>query len=101
MVLVKAVVLQSEQFKEVTVNAIVELSNKQTNQVEDRFPLKSNYVFNYLFATVRGDRRALDANYLQTLNPSAVPFPSSEQMIYDAGEDIKLQLKGILNRMKW
>lgn len=101
MVLVKAVVLQSEQFKEVTVNAVVELFNLQSNQVEDRFPLKSNYVFNYLHATVRGDRRALDANYLKTLNPSAVPFPSSEQMIYDAGEDIKLQLKGILNRMKW
>ncbi len=101
MVLVKAVVLQSEQFKEVVVNAVVELKNLQTNQVQDRFPLNSKYVFNYLFATVKGDRRALDANYLQTLNPRAVPFPSSEQMIYDAGEDIKLQLKGILNRMKW
>lgn len=100
MVLVKAVVLQSEQFKDVTVTSVVEIKNLKTRQLVDRFPLNSTYTFNYLFATVRGDRRALDANYLRTLNPAAVPFPTTEQMIYDAGEDLKGQLKSILNRIK-
>ncbi|MDP5076492.1 MAG: hypothetical protein NWQ19_00295 [Nonlabens sp.] len=100
MVLVKAVVLQSEQFKDVTVTSVVEIKNLKTRQLVDRFPLNSTYTFNYLFATVRGDRRALDANYLRTLNPVAVPFPTTEQMIYDAGEDLKGQLKSILNRIK-
>jgi hypothetical protein len=97
--LVKAVVLQSEQFKEVTLKSMVAIKNLQTGQVVDRFPLNSTYAFNYLFATVQGDRRALDATYLRTLNPSAVPFPNTEQMIYDAGEDLKAQLKSILNRI--
>jgi len=99
MVTVRAVVLQSEQFKSVTVTSTVEITNLQTRQVMNRFPLNSTYNFNYLFATVQGDRRALDAVYLRTLNPAAVPFPNTEQVIYDAGEDLKAQLKSILNRI--
>lgn len=97
---VKALITQNEQLKDVTVNGVVVLSNTKTGQVIDRFPLKSTFVFNYLHGSVQGDRRAVDANYLRTLNPRAVPFPTTEQMIYDAGEDMKAQLKSILNRIQ-
>lgn len=98
---VKALVLQNEQFKNVTMQSVVEIKNLNTNQVLDRFPLETTFVFNYLHGTVQGDRRALDANYLRTLNPQAIPFPTTEQMIYDGGENLKAQLKSILNRIKY
>jgi hypothetical protein len=35
------------------------------------------------------------------VNQAAVPFPSNEQMVYDAGEDLKLRLKDIVVRHKF
>jgi hypothetical protein len=85
------------QFKATQVNGNVEYVNLTTNQLVDAFPVTSEFIFEHIYATSRGDRRALDTNLIPFLGRRAVPFPTEEQMIYDSGEDLKLQLKNIIN----
>lgn len=85
------------QFKSVQVTGNVEYVNLNTKQLEDAFPVSSEFVFEHIYATYRGDKRALDTDLLPFLDRRAVPFPTEEQMIYDTGEDLKAQLKRIIN----
>lgn len=85
------------QFKATQVTGNVEYVNLKTNQLVDAFPVSSEFVFEHIYATSRGDRRALDTNLIPFLERRSVPFPTEEQMIYDTGEDLKLKLKNIIN----
>lgn len=85
------------QFKTVQVTGNVEYHNLNTNQLADAFPVSSQFVFEHIYANASGDRRALENDLLRFLDLRAVPFPTEEQMIYDSGEDLKLQLKQIIN----
>lgn len=85
------------QFKSVQVTGNVEYVNLNTKQLEDAFPVSSEFVFEHIYASYKGDKRALDTDLLPFLDRRAVPFPSEEQMIYDSGEDLKAQLKRIIN----
>lgn len=85
------------QFKSTMVTGNVEYVNLKTNQLIDAFPIASEFVFQHIYATSRGDRRALDTNLIPFLERRAVPFPTEGQMIYDTGEDLKLKLKSIIN----
>tara|TARA_R110002167_G_scaffold63312_7_gene178856 strand:+ start:2106 stop:3287 length:1182 start_codon:yes stop_codon:yes gene_type:complete len=88
---------ESTQFKSVQVTGNVEYINLNTKQLVDAFPIASEFVFEHVFATSRGDTRALETTLLPFLNNRQVPFPTEEQMIYDTGENLKQQLKGIIN----
>ncbi|NNC49133.1 MAG: hypothetical protein HKO01_01180 [Flaviramulus sp.] len=85
------------QFKSTQITGNVEYVNLKTNQLVDAFPVTSQFIFEHIYATSRGDRRALDTNLIPFLDRRAVPFPTEEQMIHDTGEDLKLQLKNIIN----
>ncbi|HEX9600607.1 MAG TPA: hypothetical protein VF985_03880, partial [Mariniflexile sp.] len=88
---------ESTQFKSAQVAGNVEYIDVKNKQLVDAFPISSEFVFQHIFATSRGDRRALETTLLPFLNNHRVPFPSEEQMIYDTGEDLKAQLKQIIN----
>ncbi len=88
---------ESTQFKSAQVAGNVEYIDIKNKQLVDAFPISSEFVFQHVFATSRGDRRALETTLLPFLNNRQVPFPSEEQMIYDTGEDLKAQLKKIIN----
>ncbi len=85
------------QFKATQVTGKVEFVDLNTNQLVEAFPVSSEFIFEHIYATSSGDRRALDTNLIPFLERRAVPFPTEEQMIYDTGEDLKLQLKNIIN----
>ncbi|WP_238568455.1 hypothetical protein [Algibacter lectus] len=68
----------------------------KTNQVLQSFPVDSGFNFQNIYATYRGDKRALTTEDLQLIRSRKVPFPINEQMIFDTGEDLKLQLKNII-----
>ncbi|MBP0904201.1 hypothetical protein ACFSKN_08030 [Mariniflexile gromovii] len=88
---------ESTQFKSAQVTGNVEYIDLKNKQLVDAFPISSEFVFQHIFATSRGDRRALETTLLPFLNNRQVPFPSEEQMIYDTGEDLKAQLKKVIN----
>lgn len=98
---VRARLFQYRQFKTTQVVAAVVFKDLKSNQILDNFPIDSQFVFENMFATVRGDERALLKEDLVLLRNRQVPFPPNEQMIYDSGEDLKLQLKRIINSYKF
>ncbi len=85
------------QFKATQVTGNVEYINLNTNQLVDAFPVSSEFIFEHIYATSTGDRRALNTNLIPFLELRSVPFPTAEQMVYDTGEDLKLQIKNIIN----
>lgn len=89
------------QFKSCQVTAKVDYIDFRTNQLVDAFPVTSEFVFDYIYATYNGDKRACEENYYPYFNRKAVPFPSNEQMVYDTGEDLKAKLKGIITNNKF
>ena len=89
------------QFKTCQVTAKVDYIDFRTNQLMDAFPVTSEFVFDYIYATYNGDKRACEENYYPYFNRKAVPFPSNEQMVYDTGEDLKAKLKGIITNNKF
>ncbi|WP_124981285.1 hypothetical protein [Nonlabens xiamenensis] len=98
--LVRARIYENIQTKEAQVTASVNMWNTQTNQVLERFPLQNLFVFEHIYGTIEGDRRAIDDGYIRTFGPAAVPYPTDDQMIYDCAEELKADLKRILNRLK-
>jgi len=99
---VKARFLEFEQLKSTQVIADVVYIDSKSNTLLDTFTIDSEFVFENIFAKVRGDKRALNADDRKILNNNRrVPFPSNEQMVYDTGEDLKRKLKDIINSYKF
>ena len=85
------------QTKTAEVIADVVYIDTESNQPVDTFTINSGFVFEHIFARYKGDKRALDKDDKQLLSNRRLPFPSNEQMVFDTGEDLKIQLKGIIN----
>jgi hypothetical protein len=86
------------QEKLVSIIAQVDYVNLETDQKINDHKLDSQFLFLNTFATYDGDKRALNSDQAQLLKGQPVPFPTNEQMLYDAAEDIKNKLKSILQR---
>ncbi|WP_452223061.1 hypothetical protein [Lacinutrix chionoecetis] len=94
----KARFFEYNQLKSTQVVARVVYSDLKQNQVLESFPVNSEFLFNNLYATAKGDHRALTAEDLEILKNRRLRFPSNEQMVFDTGEDLKLKLKNIITR---
>ena len=101
MINVRCEVFQFTQFKSAAVIGQVAYTNVATNQLLSTFPIKSEFVFQHDYATYNGDKRALRKSFLDMIVLRAVQFPSNEQMVYDAGNDLKQRLKEIVRRNKF
>lgn len=89
---------QIAQSKSSKVDGQVKYVNLKSNQVFQVFPISSEFLFQHVYATHRGDKRALKSTYVDMLALRALPFPSNEQMVYDTGSDLKNKLKGIIQK---
>lgn len=89
------------QQKTAHVNGNVNFVDLRTRQSLNSYPLASQFVFEHVYANYTGDKRALETDLIALLDLTAVPFPSDEQMVYDAGEDLKARLKNIIVRHKF
>ncbi len=86
------------QFKAAQIGAKVSFTDLSNGQEINSYPLSSEFVFEHVYANYKGDKRALDTDLIPLLDIRSVPFPSNEQMVYDAGEDLKARLKSILTQ---
>ncbi len=98
MIKVTARIFESRQFKSSQIQAKIDYVDFRSNQLIQSFPLVSEFIFENIYATCKGDKRASDDNYYSYFDKRAVAFPSNEQMVYDTGEDLKIKLKELLNR---
>lgn len=98
---VTARIYEFRQFKSCLITAKIDYINFRSNQLLQSFPLTSEFVFENIYATYKGDRRASDDNYYSYFDRKPVAFPNSEQMVYDTGEDLKAKIKDIISRNKF
>jgi len=98
MIKVTARIFESRQYKSSQIQAKVDYVDFRSNQLIQSFPLVSEFVFENIYATCKGDKRASDDNYYSYFDKRAIPFPSNEQMVYDTGENLKIKLKELINR---
>jgi len=92
---------QFTQQKAAQVTGNVSYIDLRTKQQLNTYPLASEFIFEHAYANYDGDKRTLDNDLVALLDLAAVPFPSNEQMIYDAGEDLKDRIKNIIVRQKF
>ena len=98
---VRCELYQFTQFKSAKVTGIVKYVDLNTKQIIQSYPIESRFSFQHIYANFKGDKRALDASFLDLIRFRVVPFPTNEQMIYDAGQDLKEKLKSIISRNKF
>jgi hypothetical protein len=98
---VTARVTVTEQTKSVLVGGDVIYRNLKGGRDIERFPLSSEFIFENIFAKYRGDKRALLQEDKDLIRYDFVPFPSNEQMVFDAGTDIKIRLTEILQENRF
>jgi hypothetical protein len=98
--LIKATVniYEVRQFKSCQIAAKVDYIDNKSKQSIESFPISSEFVFENIYSTYKGDRRAADDNYFSYFDKKIVPFPTSEQMIYDTGEDLKSKINAVITR---
>jgi len=94
---VKARYFKFNQFKSTQVIADVIYTDLKSNQTLDAFLIDSEFIFENNYARFRGDKRALKRKDKDLLDHRHVHFPTDAQMVYDTGEDLKLQLKDIIS----
>ena len=97
---VRSRVLEFNQEKSVRLDAKVDYLPFQRNELLNSYPLTSRFVFSHSYCTHSGDSRALDEHYRRLVGLTYAPFPSNEQMIYDAGVDLKNQLKNVVSQVQ-
>jgi len=100
--ILRANIYEFRQYKSCQVTAKVDYVDLKTNQLMQSFPLTSEFIFENVYSTYKGDRNACDDNYMNYFNKRSVPFPNNEQMVFDTGEDLKARLKDIIvkNRIR-
>jgi hypothetical protein len=94
---VSATITITTQEKGVFVGGTVIYKDLKRKQRIDSYPLSTEFVFENAFAKYSGDKDALTTEDQTLLGNSYMPFPNNEQMVFDAGEDIKVRLKEILD----
>lgn len=97
---VRARLFEFEQTKSSQIFGDVLFVDLKSNQIINRYSLESGFVFQNLYATFRGDERALLNEDRELIRNRMVQFPSSEQMVFDTGEDLKVKLKNIIGRFR-
>lgn len=97
---VQARYYEFEQQKSSQIIAEVVLSDLKQQQVLEAFSIDSGFIFENIYATYRGDKRALSTDDYNFTRSRSIPFPSNEQMIFDTGEDLKLKLKDIISQFQ-
>lgn len=98
LVKVRSELYEFTQSKSVKVTGQVKYINLNTMQTIQTYPIASEFVFQHMYANYKGDKRALEASFLDLIKLRVVPFPTNEEMIYDTGQDLKERLKSIISR---
>lgn len=98
---VSALLLITEQRKEVQVGGNVIYRDLWSNRTLNTHPLATQFLFENVFATFRGDQRALTEEDILLTRNQFFPFPSNQQMVLDAGQEIKERLRVILSNHRF
>lgn len=95
-----AVITITTQQKSVFIGGTMVYKDLNKRRPLESFPLTSEFIFENVFAQYRGDQRALTVDDRSLIVNNFIPFPTNEQMVLDAGNDLKERFKEILRNNK-
>lgn len=98
---VKGVLYKTVQTKSLALQGKVDYLDLRNGRLMNSYPLTTEFVFENVFASYEGDKRLLTKEDKLLLQNRFVPFPSNEQMLLDASDDIKSRLGPILKRYRF
>ena len=94
---VRAKTIEFRQTKAAKIIAQVQIVNLKTNELVDKFPLSSEFIFENIFIEFSGDRRALNSRQKRLSKNKFLPYPSNELLTYNNSNTIKGKLKYIVS----
>jgi hypothetical protein len=98
---VRCKLLQVTQVKSAEVQGQVRYIDFNSKQLVKSFPVSSGFIFEHIYANYQGDKRALTGKFKDMIKRRRVPFPTNEQMVFDAGNDLKKSLKRMILRNRF
>ena len=85
------------QQKTVALTGDVEWFNVSNNEVYYSRPVEVEAVYENIYGRlIKGDRKYLNDDTKQKLSRNPRPFPTHEEMLHDAGIQLKKKMKGII-----
>ncbi len=100
-VTVKGTLFKTIQTKTLALQGKVDYRDLDKDQLMTSYPLGSEFIFENVFASFEGDERLLTKEDKLLLQNRFIPFPTNEQMLVDASEEIKSRLGPILKRHRF
>ena len=94
---VRAKTIEFKQTKAAKILAQVQIVNLKTNELVDKFPLSSEFIFENIFIEFSGDRRTLNSRQRRLSKNKFLPYPSNEFLTYNNSNTIKSKLKYIVS----
>lgn len=95
-IVVSAKLNTTTQQKSVFIGGTVLYKDLNQNRQIRSYPLSTEFIFENIFATYQGDKRALGPEDLRLVSNVFRPFPNTEQMIFDAGQELKDRFREVL-----
>jgi hypothetical protein len=99
-VVIRADVLEVFQTKAARLSGMVEIYDAHSGARLDSEPLSTEILFENYASTFRGDRRALSEESKRRIGNAPLPFPRNEDMLVQAAERLKPNLKNELRRSR-
>lgn len=96
----KGTLYKTVQTKTLGLQGKVDYLDLNRGRLMNSYPLATEFIFENVFASFEGDERLLTKEDKLLLQNRFVSFPSNEQMLVDASEDIKGRLGPILKRQR-
>jgi hypothetical protein len=94
--MLRATIYEFRQFKSCQITAKVDYIDVKTNQLLQSFPVTTEFIFENIYSTYKGDKSACEESYITYFNKRAIPFPNNEQIVFETGEDLKARIKNII-----
>jgi hypothetical protein len=97
-VIIRADVLEVYQTKAARLSGFVEIYDAERSARLDSENLSTEILFENYASTFKGDRRALSEDSKRRIGNAPMPFPRNEDMLVQAAERLKPNLKDELRR---
>lgn len=97
-VLIRARVFETYQTKVASITGRIEVYDLGTRELVDTQPLAADAVFENYASTFRGDKRALSSQTAKRIGNHPMPFPTDEELLLTASEQLKPVIKDYIAR---
>ena len=85
----KAYVTKTHMNKKAQVKGTLDYYENRTGQLIKTFPITTEFVFDYWYATFEGDERALTKDTYELLQNNPIPFPTDPEIVFDTSDELK------------